>query len=164
MFGINKTKEKRLSDALNDINAGKIKVGMNALLALGHEEYAEAQYMLGDIFEFSVRNFEEAAQWYLFAASNGHKKAMWCIANLLIIGKGAPFDPPTAVKWYLKAAENNIPEAQFVLGEFYRGGLHVEKNINTSLSWYQRAANIGFEPAQTRIKQFWNNGVFTERR
>jgi len=163
MFGFKSSKQKRLEKALNSLQNGDSKLAMTELINLAKEEYADAEYWLGDINEFVFKNLEEAALWYRRAAEHGHPKSQWCLANLYMTGKGIEFNPREAVRFYHAAAKAKIPEAQFSLGEFYRSGSHVERDTDAALFWYQQSAQAGYEPAKTRIRQFWPNGVFQER-
>ena len=150
-------KKTRLNDGLNKLKAGDIKLGMVILYRLGMEDYPEAEYWLGDINEFNLNNFAEAAKWYAFAAEHGNPQAMFCIANMLMTGKGVKEDHREAVKWYKKAAVNGIPDAQFMMGELTRTGNTIQQNHTDAHKWYELALQNGCSHAQMRLEQMAAN-------
>lgn len=153
MFGFKESKEKQLSKAFKSFEQGRIKEGMDSLFKLALDGYPEAEYWLGDIYEFKIEDYDEAAKWYSFAATHGHAKAQWCLGNMLMAGKGIESNMVTASHWYRKAAENNIPEAQFMMGELLRVGRDIPKNTVEALNWYERSYRNGFTQAKQRIDQ-----------
>ncbi|MHB8109618.1 MAG: tetratricopeptide repeat protein [Syntrophorhabdaceae bacterium] len=165
MFGFKGSQESRLKEALKKLEIGNLKDAINELLRLAMEDYAEAEYWLADIYEFTLKDLQEAVRWYKRAAEHGHAKSKRCLANMYMVGSGTEFNCKEAFRLYHEAADQNIPEAQFVLGEYYRTGYPdlIEKNTDRALAWYEQAARAGYEHAKTRIEQFWPDGVFQDR-
>jgi hypothetical protein len=165
LFG--KDNKTQLEEALKKINTGDFKAGFDSLIRLAMKsEYPEAEYWVGDTFEFILNDCVNAAIWYSYAAAHGHVQSQFCYANLKYIGKGGvEIDNEIALSWYHHAAENNHPQAQFVLGEFYRTGLtsFLAQDTDRALYWYKQSSTNGYELAATRIEQFYPNGTYVER-
>lgn len=166
MFGLTKSPDDKLKEALKYLEAGNLDKSISRLLDLAKENHAEAEYWLGDINEFTLKNLPEAANWYKRAADHGHARSKWCLADQYMTGAGVQFNYREAFRLYHEAAKQNIPEAQFILGEYYRTGYQdiIQKNTDKALLWYQRSAQAGNENATIRIEQFWPDGVFRDRR
>ena len=161
-FGKSKCSEddnaQQLKNAFNTLEKGDIKRGMDMIMKLAVKGYPEAEYCLGDIYEFQIKNLQEAAKWYQFAAEHGHLKAQRCIANFLMAWVGGPCDRKKAFLWYTKLAEQGVSEAQFVLGEFYRNGSDIPKDLDKAIYWYGLAKKNGFGHAEMRLKQIKEAG------
>ncbi len=160
MFNFFKSMKKKTNDkeilykkAMKSLDNGKVQIGMNILYQLALEDYAQAEYSLGDIHEFILNDYQQATKWYDFAAQHGHAQAQFCLANMLMTGKGTPTDSKEAAHWYRIAAENGIADAQFVMGELLRVGKVIPQDLLEARKWYTLAIKNGFKLAQMRIEQ-----------
>jgi TPR repeat protein len=80
---------------------------------------AEALYQQGLKFadgEGVVRDYKQAAEWYLNAATQGHSAAQLNLGLLYWQGRGVPRSEATALLWLRKAAEQGHAEAQYHVG------------------------------------------------
>jgi hypothetical protein len=117
----------------------------------GGRGLANAQWHLGDMLltgratmhRGSVKaEPEEAAQWYLKAANQGHERAQVDLGHCYRDGKGVRQDHVQAYKWYsIAARQNNI------WGAMYRDPL-ILKMSPQQVSEAQRQANV-FAPHRT---------------
>lgn len=154
----NPTDKKTLvEEALKSIKKGDVKTGMDTLIILARDNYPDAEYWLGDIYEFTLYDDAQAAKWYGYAAEHGHPQAQFCIANFYMIGKGVKEDHGEAVNWYRKAAVNGIADAQFVMGEVSRTGDAVQQNLADARKWYELALQNGCSNAKMRLEQMAAN-------
>lgn len=92
------------------------------------------------------KRFQEAANWYRYAATwgNAHAKAMlarsygsesqrWEIKT----------DWESAVKLAGEAAKQNDAEGEFILAEMYYSGAHLPKDLDQAKYWATKAINEG---------------------
>ena len=57
------------------------------------------------------QNHQEAAQWYLRAADQGHAPAQLQLGRCYLEGKGGPLDLSRAYRWFALAANTGSKEA-----------------------------------------------------
>lgn len=107
---------------------------------LRYEEKAENLYRRA--------HFEEAFQWYRFAAVEGSAEAQYILANMYLKGEGTPVNYKQASQWFHWAAAQRDRRAQFSLGNMFYTGLGVRKDYVVALKWYLRAAEQGHAEAQ----------------
>jgi len=161
MFGLRSRKikpaeyEEGIKKALKKLEDGCVEECLSKLRELADKGSAEAEYWLGDVNEFILKDDVTAAKWYELSAKHGYPKSQWCIANLLMIGKGMPKDTKKALKWYHKAAESGVAEAMFTLGESYRTGMFITKDQESAKRYYLQSAESGYEPARRRYQQYY---------
>lgn len=82
------------------------KTALKVWLPAAEEGDAEAQNMVGEIFEQGLGtepNYQVAALWYERAAKQGHKGAQFNLGTLYETGKGVPKDKRAALNWYRQA-------------------------------------------------------------
>lgn len=82
------------------------KTALKVWLPAAEEGDAEAQNMVGEIFEQGLGtepNYEVAALWYKRAAEQGHKGAQFNLGTLYETGQGVPQDKQAALNWYRAA-------------------------------------------------------------
>lgn len=95
-----------------------------------------------------TKNYTEALQYFLKAASLGNMEAQnwlgWMYAN----GQGTIQNYNEAFKWTSKAAQQGHIGAAVNLGYFYRNGLGVTKSETSALQWYRKAAEKGLSSGQ----------------
>ncbi|WP_225393879.1 tetratricopeptide repeat protein, partial [Escherichia coli] len=60
-----------------------------------------------------LRNYEEALQWYLSAATQGHEVAQYELGQMYIQGIGVERDEVQAHRWILQSAEQGYLHAQY---------------------------------------------------
>ena len=84
------------------------------------------------------RDYNKAFQYFLDAASYGHKKAIYKVAFCYEYGIGTDKDSQKALEWYIKIPDNQ--DAQFAIGYhiFYQN-----KNQRDAFIWFVRSANQG---------------------
>ena len=101
---------------------------------------AESQFILGEHFRAGERPDEEqAAQWYLKAAAQGHGTAQFHLGLMYGQGRGVSRNETAAVLWLRKSAELGHAGAQYHLGvRLYRAS----------------RAGRQSEPSETRIEAF----------
>lgn len=112
---------------------------------------AGAQAALGNAY-FSGQGLEQddeqAAAWYLKAATQGDPDAQTMLGGMYTNGRGVPHSYPEALRWYRAAAAAGHAEAQASLAHMYAHGYGVPQDPVRALAWLERAAAQGFEPGR----------------
>lgn len=94
-----------------------------------------------------IRNYPQAAQWYRYAADQGHGEAQLRLGMLYEQGLGVPLELPRAAELYLAAAEQGVVAAQTRLGLLYRDGRGVLPDPAEARRWLDKAAAVGDDEA-----------------
>ncbi len=66
---------------------------------------------MGQLYKTGVgvqKDTEQALDWLMSAALNGHKGAQILIGNMFNTGDGVPVDKEEASRWYDMAKENKV--------------------------------------------------------
>lgn len=84
-------------------------------------------------------------------AQGGDANAQFTLAQLLLLGEGAPKDSKAAAIWFKKAANQGHPEAMFELGEMYAKDDEMKRYRFQAKRWYKKAADRGHTRARLRL-------------
>ncbi len=105
---------------------------------------AEAQYMVGSIFEKGLGtdpDYAKAASWYRKAAEQDHSRAMVSLAYLHEQGLGVEADVTAALNWYRRAAGADEDDLVFAAAAQERLKA-VEAELSEALQQAQREKRI----------------------
>lgn len=114
---------------------------------------ADSQFSIA--FEFAnakgeKQDYQQAAEWYLKAASQNHPLAQYNLAMMYTFGQGVARDDSRAFLWLSRAAEQGDPGAQYHLGlRHRRAGLDglpaesMESRIE-AYKWFRLASAQGY--------------------
>lgn len=123
---------------------------------------AEAQFQLALCYDNAdgvPRDPVAAANWYRFAAEQGHGQAQLHLGVMLNDGDvGFERDDVDAARWFLKAAEQGVADAQFNLAVMYYNAEGVEQSDAEAARWFQAAAEQGHARAQFNLGALYANG------
>lgn len=145
-----------LDDALETYRAGDFEQAWQALLPLGQEGDAEAQYHLGLMRENGTgvaANDSVALMWYRAAAAGGHAEAQYRLGRFYEFGRGTPLYLVEALKWYQAAADQDLPAAQARLGLMLFEGLGIAPDEMRGLALIEQAAEAGDPDAAKFLAQ-----------
>lgn len=123
------------------------------------DEHIEANFFLGDLFEFGHRPIYDfdyydpryviadpcrAARYYESAANKGHAESQYSLAKMKLEGRGTSQDYQGAffLLWGASTSHNLHGRAMFALAEFYLSGLLFPDNINAALFWALSSQNF----------------------
>ncbi|MCI7212461.1 MAG: relaxase MobL [Ruminococcus bromii] len=104
---------------------------------------AYKEYLMGLMFlkgDGLKKDFSNAYESLLLAATNGYTHANYYIGNMYYCGLGFEQSYENALNYYKKAAEKNDNYAKCKVAEMYINGKGTEKNINIAISWLESAA------------------------
>uniref|UniRef100_M4B5D6 Uncharacterized protein n=1 Tax=Hyaloperonospora arabidopsidis (strain Emoy2) TaxID=559515 RepID=M4B5D6_HYAAE len=125
----------RSGDSVNDIAADHAKFLEHLDKAMEAGE-ADAYFCMADIYFHGSdgfdQNYEQARQFYLAAAEQGHADAFCCLGALYYNGIGVKQDFQKAFYYYQEAADRDSMEAWKNLAEMYTVGRGVARNEATA--------------------------------
>jgi TPR repeat protein len=153
-----------LKEAISAYEHGDYATAMRLFSSLAEHGDAEAQDMLGGLYEFGrgVRqDYSEAVVWYRKAADQDDADGEDILGQLYEYGQGVPQDYAEAARWYRKAADQGDAKAQVALGQLYEIGQGVPQDYAEAARWYRKAANQGEALGQSAlgILYFGGHGV-----
>jgi TPR repeat protein len=106
-------------------------------------------FILADILDSKLGDYQAAANWYQVAAKNGHVLAQYRLACMLEEGKGVDEDKESARDWFSQAAEAGDVASQV------RAGLLFEfQDVDEAMKWFKRAAASGDALAQFKYGKY----------
>jgi TPR repeat protein len=121
--------------------------GLSELEAFAAQGIAEAQFLLGRIYEAGrakEHDVVQAAYWYEKAAEQGHGDSLVRLGFFLRVGIGIKKDEARALGLMQRAASLNQPEAFSLLGSW-------ATDIPDALDWYKKAFDRGYVEAYVRL-------------
>lgn len=122
------------------------------------------------------QDYEQAAQYFAKAASQGNAEGMYNLARLTERGLGVKKDHNLAQELYEQAAAQSprhhlfemlpnigVVESEHALGLRYAEGIGVHKNLETAAYWYQRAIDHGCASSANNLGLMYLNGEGVEK-
>jgi hypothetical protein len=85
-------------------------------------------------------------------AAGGDVGALTALAQRLVVGKNAPFEPATAIRLLQRAAAMEFAPAMVRLATLYMIGAWIPKDWQKGLALISRAAELGDSSAQSQIR------------
>jgi uncharacterized protein len=116
------------------------------------------QYEIGRQFYLTRCDYQQAYQWFLRAAEQGHPGAQKSLGDLYAWGVGITRNYAISDEWYFRAAEQGHPDAQYQLGFSLKLGYGVNRDDTQSFNWFLRAAKQGYARAQYQVGYWYHRG------
>jgi TPR repeat protein len=91
------------------------------------------------------QNADEAANWFMKAALQGHSGGQFQIGLCYLTGAGIQQNLEEGASWYLKAAEQGHLEAQRNLGHCYANDYGVPLDLVKAYMWLDISARGGLK-------------------
>ena len=124
------------------------------------EGSADAQFNYGRFcYEGNLvdQDLDEAADWWLEAAKQGHVQARTQLGHLLRSGLGFEIEDEAIVRWWFEYersfAEAGDAEAQLNLGKMYAAGRGINRDDAEAERWWRQAAAQGDGEAKLQLKR-----------
>lgn len=114
--------------------------------------YAEAQFELGFLYYFNLKDFIKAAHWFEMAAQQGYIYAQMYLGYMFCDGEGVEKNGEKGIAWLKKAAEQGNSTAQYGLGVIYMTGKGIDPDYKLARYWMEKAADNGNEDAVQNLK------------
>jgi TPR repeat protein len=130
--------------------------GIQILLPLAEGGNSEAQYKLGMAYsQKKPPDDVEAFKWFLKAAEQGYRQAIYPVIGAYRTGIGVERDDQEADRWS-EQAEQSPPSLK-------KGGPSPSLDIQQKLQWYLHQATAGDEAAQVVIAKGYESGGLLPR-
>lgn len=147
-----------LDDALQALEAGRHKQGLQMLTPLANSGNVLAQYRLGMLYYHGQGISEDenrAIYWWKKAAAQGNVESMFQLGSAYLFGSQTAkmvADPDReAAIWYFQAASAGHAEAQYHLGLLFLAGKGVIDSRQEAVRWFQKAAAQGHPEAKKAV-------------
>jgi TPR repeat protein len=105
---------------------------------------------------------QQAFQWFLKAAEQGHVKAQLEVGYSYGTGRGTTKDRYKAFSWYQKSANQNNEIAIYNMGLYYENGYGVVKSPTKAFDYYKKSADLGYSSAKRSLARCYNRGIGTQ--
>jgi len=120
-------------------------------LKLAEQGNAEAQYIVGEMFETGsgvTKDRARAQSWFKKSAAQGHKKSVYKLLYLDIQNNGLNNSNKAQLGALRKQAATGSANAQYFLGKMYAAGVGVPKSLTNALTWLNKAKFHGLAEAE----------------
>jgi hypothetical protein len=97
---------------------------------------------LARAYQYSEKNFEEAARWYRRGAELGDQDSQVSYAWMLLKGQGVARDDGEAFRWFLAAANSGHPYSYLATAEMYATGRGTERDPIEALAQVEIALKV----------------------
>ncbi|WP_052771971.1 tetratricopeptide repeat protein [Vibrio mexicanus] len=128
---------------------------VEALQHAAEEGVAHAQVKLGLLYEqgdYFEQDVDEAAMWYLLAASQGHPQGQYNLALMFIDGVSVNSDSSRAMYWLEEAANNGYLPAILHLANYQK--MQLDNGLG-NINWIEVAANKGDHLSQLTLANYY---------
>lgn len=133
---------------------------------LAKKGIAEAQYFLGDLYNNAPdenKSVNNAFNWYLKAARQGHLASQNNVSYKYRYGEGVDKDLKKSFYWVKKAADRNLTSAQYNLGNMYIKGLGTKPDPQQGIKWVKTAAQKQNQFAEAYLGYLYLKGIGTPK-
>jgi TPR repeat protein len=134
----------------------------STLLAKANAGDAEAQYELGNVYNYgdgARQDYAQALLWYRKSAEQGNANSQFQLGGMYHLGHGVPQDDVTAFNWTKKAAEQGHGDAEFYVSTAYDAGWGVPPDHAQGFFWLRRGAEDGNANSQYFLGLGYEHGL-----
>ena len=122
---------------------------------------AEAQYYLGQLYEYEADDIHTALKYYEMASNHDYYPAQLAAAAIYQEIEGEY--SRKAFEIFKKGIELKSPIAQYQFAKYYINGIEVEQSIEKGINLYFESANNNYGLAQAQIGKYYEDGYGVER-
>lgn len=122
---------------------------------------AEAQYYLGQLYEYEADDIHTALKYYEMASKHDYYPAQLAAAAIYQEIEGEY--SRKAFEIFKKGIELKSPIAQYQFAKYYINGIEVEQSIEKGINLYLESANNNYGLAQAQIGKYYEDGYGVER-
>jgi TPR repeat protein len=140
-----------LEAGLSALERGHYGTALRALLPLANDGDANAQVILGNLYEQGLgvkQSYESALAWYQKAGDQDSPEGQYNAGLLYFNGTGVAKDYRAAYEWFNDAADAGSIEGAYMLGVMYHEGHGVPINFEQARHWFLTSAKQGYANAQ----------------
>lgn len=128
-----------------------------------------AQFWLGTIYSDGLPildiavDYNQAVDWYLKAAQQGHDDAQNNLGIMYTHGLGVAQDYKQAFEWFKKATERKNVAAMSNVANCYYNGKGVEQDYSKAAEYHSKAAHLGYANSQEVLGEMYLDGKGVEQ-
>lgn len=112
---------------------------------------------------YKQKDFTTSLAYFLKAANEGNRDAMYSVAGQYARGEGVEKDSANYTKWLGKAAAAGNDIAMYVLGFLYDNGRYLPKDSVLAIQWYTKGAEAGNAEAKNNLGIKYSKGRWVEK-
>ncbi len=118
----------------------------------------ELAFLIGNVYDFQMKDYMKAINWYENAERLGHKRVAFYLGRIYYYGLlRTKRDDKKALAYFTKAKENGIPEAKGYIEDLKELG---GEDLQTSIEKWERAVQNGSEAAAIKIAMMKQRQIF----
>lgn len=123
----------------------------------------QAIVAMGVVNETMAHNYQDALEWYQFAAKSNNPVTWFNLALMYEYGKGRDVDFDKAYELYIEGEAKGYLPAQVQLAKLYYQGAGVKKDLYIASSMFKKAANRNDPYAQYQLGYMYEQGLGVEK-
>jgi len=136
---VNAESNSKFTEVFELLDKGEFKQAETLLLPLAKTD-VPTQALLGQMYLYKLKDYDQAFKWTSIAVENGHKDAIFDLANLYDNGHGVKQDKSKAFSLFLQSAEQGMDFAQLEVAMAYQLGKNVDMDLEKAAYWHHKAA------------------------
>lgn len=147
------------STVLELLQSGEFKQAEEMLLPLAKSGNLPTQAVLGQLYLYQLEDYDKAFKWISTAVENGHKDAIFDLADMYKNGHGVEQDKQKAFSLYLQSAEQGVDYAQLEVAMSYQFGKNVDMNLEKAAFWHHKAAKNDMQKSHLVLGTLYYAGM-----
>ena len=151
------------SKAFELLQSGEFKQAEKLLIPIAESGNLPTQAILGQMYLYQLEDYEKAFKWTSIAVENGHKDAVFDLANMYQAGHGVKQDKKKAFGLYLQSAEQGMDFAQLEVAMAYQLGKNVDMDLEKAAFWHHKAAKNDIQKSHLVLGTMYYSGIGLEK-
>ena len=145
------------------LSKGEFTQAEKLLIPIAESGDLPTQALLGQMYLYKLKDYDKAFKWTSVAVENGHKDAIFDLANLYDSGNGVKQDKKKAFGLYLQSAEQGMDFAQLEVAMAYQLGRNVDMDLEKAAYWHHKAAKNDMQKSHLVLGTMYFSGIGLER-
>jgi uncharacterized protein len=147
------------STVLELLQSGEFNKAEKLLVPIAESGDLPTQALLGQLYLYQLEDYDKAFKWTSIAVENGHKDAIFDLANLYDEGHGVKQDKKKAFSLYLQSAEQGMDFAQLEVAMAYQLGKNVDMDLEKAAYWHHKAAKNDMQKSHLVLGTLYYSGI-----
>ena len=151
------------SKAFELLQSGEFKQAEKLLIPIAESGDLPTQALLGQMYLYQLEDYDKAFKWTSLAVENGHKDAVFDLANMYKAGHGVKQDKQKAFSLLLISAEQGMDLAQLEVAMSYQFGKNVDMDLEKAAFWHHKAAKNDMQKSHLVLGTLYFSGIGLEK-
>ena len=147
------------STVLELLQSGEFKQAEKLLIPIAESGDLPTQALLGQLYLYQLEDYDKAFKWTSVAVENGHKDAIFDLANMYKAGHGVKQDKQKAFSLLLISAEQGMDFAQLEVAMAYQLGKNVDIDLEKAAFWHHKAAKNDMQKSHLVLGTLYYSGI-----